>query len=80
MKCFNCSNQGKDLYGISICEQCLTDLKLFNDETIKRQREEYKGDKGSYEKEIDHRLDFVEKDYFKKKLKLLHIKERLGLI
>jgi hypothetical protein len=80
MKCFNCSKPGKDIHGISICESCLVELRLFNDETIARQREEYMGERGSYEKEIDYRLDFIEKDFLKKKLKLLHIKERLGLI
>jgi hypothetical protein len=52
--------------------------KFFKDETIKRWIS--KKGKKEFEKEIDMRLDFIEKDYKKKKLKLLYIKDRLKQI
>lgn len=52
--------------------------KLPQDETIKRWVS--KKGKKEFEKEIDYRLDFIEKDYNKKKNKLLYIKERLKKI
>jgi len=52
--------------------------KLPKDETIKRWAS--KKGKREFEKEIDYRLKFIEKDYIKKKNKLLYIKERLKKI
>lgn len=49
--------------------------KLPKDETIKRWVSK-KGRK-KFEEEINYRLKFIEEDYFKKKCKLLYIKERL---
>ena len=49
--------------------------KLPKDETIKRWT--LKKGKKEFEKEIDYRLKIIEKEYNKKKNKLLYIKERL---
>jgi hypothetical protein len=77
--CFNCGSQGSDMYGFTICDPCKADLKLFSDETIKKHIARYKKSSSgrTYEQEIQYRLDFVEKDYIKKKIKLLHILDRL---
>lgn len=52
--------------------------KLPKDETIRRWAS--KKGKKEFEKEIDYRLEFIEKDYIKKKNKLLYIKDRLKQI
>jgi hypothetical protein len=49
--------------------------KLPKDETIKKWISK-KGRK-EFEKDIDYRIKFIEKDYLKKKNKLLYIKGRL---
>lgn len=80
MKCFNCaSNADFQKYGIPICNSCESDLKLFTDDTIIRQKKEYKGSDNysSYQNEISHRIILIERDYLKKRIKLLHILERL---
>ena len=80
MKCFNCeSNADAQLYGIPICNSCESDLRLFTDDTIIRQKREYKGSDNyaSYQDEISGRLILLERDYLKKRIKLLHILERL---
>ncbi len=75
--CFQCGRQGKDLCGISVCDSCKSKLGLFIDETIKKHIALYKAKGRSYEAEIAKRLDFIEKDFTKKKIKLLHIRERI---
>lgn len=76
--CFNCGQEGAHFYGYVICDSCKSDLGLFTDETIKKHLSEYRSKDRSYAEEIDYRLDFVEKDYIKKKIKLLHIQDRLN--
>lgn len=78
--CFSCeSDQGISImFGYPICEKCESKMGLFKDNTIKRQAADYrKNKKRTYEEEIDYRLDFIEKDYIRKKIKLLYIQERL---
>jgi hypothetical protein len=80
MKCFNCdSNADAQIYGIPVCNSCESDLRLFTDDTINRQKMEYKGSKkyATYQEEISDRLILLKRDYLKKKIKLLHILERL---
>lgn len=79
MKCFNCASDGSLLYGTPICNSCKSDLRLFTDDTIIRQQREYKAsDKyASYRDEISDRLKILELDYLKKRIKLLHVLERL---
>ena len=81
MKCFNCDSDADDqLYEIPICSFCKSDLRLFNDDTIIRQQLEYKSSEkyASYKDEISDRLILLRRDCLKKKIKLLHILERLG--
>lgn len=78
--CFNCGNEGALFHGYRVCDACISKLRLFNDATIERQQKEYNNDqrkKHFYGEEIDRRLEVLEKDCIKKKLKLLHVKERL---
>ena len=80
MKCFNCGAEtSNQRYEITICAACEQDLRLFTDETIARQKAEYKTSEkyATYNDEIADRLVFLEKDYLKKKIKLLHVLERL---
>jgi len=83
MKCFNCGDETTNRrYEITICTACEQDLKLFTDETIARQNAEYKPSEkyAAYPDEIADRLVFLEKDYLKKKIKLLHVLERLNCL
>jgi hypothetical protein len=81
-KCSQCGDPGSNLYGYIICDSCKSKLGLFTDDTIKTHVALYKNSskKRSYEEEINYRLDFLEKDLIKKRIKLLHIKERLKYI
>ena len=80
--CFPCGNPGTDLFGYIICDSCKTKLGLFTDGTIQKHIALYEksNKKRSYAEEIRYRLEFVEKDYIKKRIKLHHIQERLNQI
>lgn len=69
-----------EMYGIPICNSCKSGLRLFSEETINRQSKEYKSSKkyADYKSEISDRLVILEKDYTKKKIKLLYILEQLN--
>lgn len=77
--CFACGAEGSDMFGYIICDACKEKLGLFTDATIARHISTFAklGKKPSYAKEISSRLDFVEKDYIKKKIKLQYILERI---
>ena len=72
-QCFNCKNPGILIFEYIICDSCKKKLGLFTDKKLK----EYIKKDPNFKKEINRRLDFIEKDYIKKKIKLLYIKERL---
>ena len=72
--CFNCGEPGTEFYGYVICEDCKTGLRLFSDKTINKYSTK---DPEAYMDEIKFRIDFIDKDYIKKRIKLLHIKDRL---
>lgn len=72
--CFNCGREGADFHGYSICGSCKSKLKLFTDETIKKYHTK---DPEGFTKEIQRRMEFLDKDYIKKRLKLLHIQEQI---
>ncbi len=76
-KCFNCGEKGTKFYGYFICDPCKSNLRLFTDKTI--QKYNTKNPK-KFSKEIQDRLVLLEKDYIKKKIKLLHTQEQLKLI
>lgn len=77
--CFNCGAEGFDMFGYSICESCKSNLGLFTDETIARHIADFKEETGklSYQDEIERRIEFIEKDFIKKKLKLQYILEKI---
>lgn len=80
MKCFNCTSEtNHKRFDIPICRSCESGLKLFSDDTILRQNQAYTNSENpsSYSDEITRRLLFIEKDYLKKKIKLLHVLDRL---
>lgn len=82
--CYKCSKPTSDkLYGYSICADCVTNLALHQDTTIQRNREKYQKMKQhdmfqrDYLEDVRFRLKRLEEDYISKRIKLLHIKERL---
>lgn len=83
-KCFKCegkSDQNPELFfGYWICPDCIQRLGLFKDETIKRHQLTYSGKHNDYFGEVTYRLKAMEVDYISKRIKLLHIQERLSQI
>ena len=74
-KCFNCNNNGAELYGFIICDSCKKELRLFTDKTIEKHIKKYTH-KG-YEKDVKEKLSLLENVYLKKKIKLLDILTKL---
>ncbi len=72
--CFQCGENGTDMYGYTICDSCKNKLRLFTDKTIKKYLSP------SFEEDIRNRLILLDKDYTKKRIKLLNILERLEYI
>ena len=78
--CFNCpTTETTTLYGYKICQACAKRLTNNKDETIKKWIAEFKptAESSTFAEDIQFRLDFVEKDYIKSKIKLLSIQDRL---
>ncbi len=80
-RCCQCesSNQVDGLYGYPFCRRCQTQLNLFTDATISKHVSLYEASKpNSYEAEVLARLQAIEKNFGKQKVKLLHILDRLS--
>ncbi len=80
--CFQCGQPGTELFGYPICDACKARLGLFSDATIQNHiaRHQQPGRERSYEQEIQYRQAFMEKDYIKKRIKLLYIQERVRVL
>ena len=79
--CCQCEATGQlaSLYGYRFCARCQSKLGLHADKTILKNAKSYDRSKPiSYEDEVINRLQAMEKDFVKKKVKLLHILSRLG--
>jgi hypothetical protein len=82
----NSKNEVELLFDYPVCGKCKKRMGLFQDATIKKYYLEFEqglkdGTKDiSFEGEMKRRLDYIEKDYIKKKIKLLHVLDRLGQI
>jgi len=73
--CYNCNkDSAEELYNYPICESCKSKLKLLTSATIKKYNDK---DPEEYSKEIQRRLDQIEKEYINKKIKLLSVKEKI---
>lgn len=68
------------LFGYQVCASCKSEIRLFQDATIERHRKARASDplKPTYEEEVRSRLVFIEKEYIRKRIKLMHILDRLG--
>ena len=83
--CFNCKNPKEltSLYGYDVCHGCESTLGLLKDATIRKHISSYAKmqesvpENPSYQQEVDYRVNFMEQNYIKKRIKLLHIQERL---
>lgn len=77
--CFQCGDKGEDMYGYPICNMCKAQLGLFTDTTIRKHLARFKKtpEDNSYEHELKRRLAFLDEDYIKKRIKLLHVLARL---
>lgn len=78
--CICCGGKGEELYGYLVCDACRKKMGLFTDKTIARWVSENKGGKPALEEEMRRRLEFIETDYVKKKIKLMHVMDRLKVV
>ena len=79
--CCQCEAQAQltQLHGYSFCATCLSKLALHADRTILKNAAKYQDSRnGSYEDEVVSRLQKMDKDFAKNRVKLLHILERLS--
>ena len=74
-KCFNCNENGTQLFEFTICNSCKKGLRLFTDETIEKHIQKFT--KKGYKKDLAKKLELLEKTYIKKKIKLLDILDKL---
>jgi hypothetical protein len=73
--CYNCGKAtAKEMFNYPICDSCKSKLKFFTEATIKKH---YFKNPEEFSKEIQRRLDYIEKDYINKKIKLLYVQEQL---
>jgi hypothetical protein len=73
--CYNCGKAtAKELFNYPICDSCKSKLKLLTEVTIKKH---YSKNPEEFSKEIQRRLDFIEKDYINRKIKLLNVIEKI---
>jgi hypothetical protein len=73
--CYNCGESTpNELFEYPICDLCISKLKLLTDKTIKKH---YYKNPVEFSNEIQRRLEFIEKDYITKKIKLLSVKDQL---
>ncbi len=72
--CFNCGKKGNLFHGYIICDSCKFKLKLLSENTIKKH---YSENPEKFSKEIERRPEFIDKDYIRKKIKLLDAKEKI---
>lgn len=80
-ECCQCEARGRlsNLYGYYFCDGCLSKLGLHSDKTILQNADKYEQSKTIvYHDEVIRRLQLMERDFAKKKVKLLHILERLS--
>ncbi len=74
-KCFNCKkNTVKKMHSFFVCDSCKSKLRLFTDATIRKYNSK---SPEKFSKEIQKRLDDLEKGYIGKRIKLLHVQEQL---
>ena len=83
-KCEGASGSATEVvFGYTICSTCISELRLFNDKTIKKHvtafdhAKEKDSTLPSYSEDVKHKLNCLDKDYINKRIKLLHIQERL---
>lgn len=74
--CFNCERKGQELYGYIICEPCKKELRLFTDNTVEKYVSKFT--KQGYKKDVEQKLEDLEKIYIKKKIKLLDILTKIN--
>ncbi len=74
-QCFNCKKEGNELYRFIVCDSCKKELRLFTPKTINKHIEKFS--KEGYELGVKEKLDALEMEYIKKKIKLLDILDKL---
>jgi len=86
-RCFQCSytnpKEISNLYGYDVCHSCKLKMGLLKDNTLRKHISSYEKvretvpENPTYKEEVDYRLSFMEENYIRQRIKLLHIQERL---
>jgi len=80
-QCFQCGKPGIDMFGFKICKSCKSRLGLLTDETIMKHMTHFNSSEPhSYLDEVNDKILFLENDYIRKRIKLLHIRKRIKTI
>ncbi len=85
--CYRCEETKEtsleNLYGYTVCNNCKSKLGLFQDATITRHIKSFAAahqldaSHPSYKQDVQEKLALLEQQYISKKIKLLHIQERI---
>ncbi|MDP6731592.1 MAG: hypothetical protein QF877_02340, partial [Gammaproteobacteria bacterium] len=84
--CYICSigaDGVQNLYGYDVCHSCKSKLGLLKDNTLRKHILSYEKvretvpENPTYKEEVDYRLNYMEENYIRQRIKLLHIQERL---
>ena len=67
--CFNCNEKGTSMHGYFVCDSCKKTLRLFTKKTVEKHISKFT--KSAYLNEMERRLFNLEKDFIKKKIKIL---------
>ncbi len=73
-----------DYYGYRLCDDCVSSLGLHKDATIQKNIAVYEKkrqavpENPTYRQDVEYRLKFIEEDYKRKRIKLLHILDGIG--
>ena len=74
--CYKCGKEtNKEMFSFPICNDCKSKLRLLSDAKIKKY---YSENPEKFSSEIQSRLEFIEKDYIDKKIKLLYVIEQFS--
>ena len=83
--CFRCGNTERleAVYGYPVCPDCRPQLGLYADKTIQKHIRRFADaarrdpENLTYAEEVERKLLVMERDYIARRIKLLHLQERI---
>lgn len=74
--CAFCNNsETKNLHGYNVCQECKKSLRLFDQKTVSKYISELW--RAEYKAEVEKRIEKLDQDYLKKRIKLLDIQNKI---